>query len=347
MVQTCKKILEPVFMPSCRDDLIATAGATHGLHTISHLLFSPGDIVFVENPTYFIATTVFRSDNDFNVKSGQYFDTEVDALGRGFKVVAMEIEVAMTFWCTTHCAPNNCFSLRMSRTLAVKSKWCAFPYITPTLYNTCCCVYYVTVPLDDSGIIPEELEKVIVANKDYRPRELTKKKPYWGMLYVLANFQNPRGMCLPPGMHPFLPSPLPSFSPYFLPLPSPPSSSSSPFLPLPLSLSSPPPPLPPFFPSSSSSPFLPLPLSLSPPPPPLSFFPSSSSPFLPLPLSLVLRMDTYAHCFTCTCLDRCKRVIELARKYNLLVVSDDVYNLIYHDKPPPRLFSYDNKQVLQ
>ena len=55
--------------------------------------------------------------------------------------------------------------------------------------------------MDDAGIIPEELEKVIEANKDYRPRQLTERKPYWGMLYVLASFQNPRGMCLPPGMY--------------------------------------------------------------------------------------------------------------------------------------------------
>ena len=53
--------------------------------------------------------------------------------------------------------------------------------------------------MDENGIVPEELEKVIEANKDYRPREITEKKPYWGILYVLANFQNPRGMCLPPG----------------------------------------------------------------------------------------------------------------------------------------------------
>ena len=42
-------------------------------------------------------------------------------------------------------------------------------------------------------------------------------------------------------------------------------------------------------------------------------------------------------------IEHCRRVIELARKYNLLVVSDDVYNLLYHDKPPARLFSFDKK----
>lgn len=60
-------------------------------------------------------------------------------------------------------------------------------------------LFIVIVPIDNLGVIPEELEKVIEANKNYKPRELTVRKPYWGILYVLANFQNPRGMCLPPG----------------------------------------------------------------------------------------------------------------------------------------------------
>ena len=41
--------------------------------------------------------------------------------------------------------------------------------------------------------------------------------------------------------------------------------------------------------------------------------------------------------------DRGKKVIELARKYNLLIVSDDVYNLTSRDTAPARLFSFDKK----
>ena len=116
--------------------------------------------------------------------------------------------------------------------------------------------------MDDSGIIPEELEKVIEANKGHRPRELTERKPYWGVLYVLANYQNPRGMCLPPGMI----------------------------------------------------------------------------------LVVTAGLDNVVVVVVVVVVvDRCRRVIELARKYNLLVISDDVYNLLYHDKPPVRLFSYDYK----
>ena len=48
-------------------------------------------------------------------------------------------------------------------------------------------------------------------------------------------------------------------------------------------------------------------------------------------------------------LARCKRVVELAREYDLLVVCDDVYNCLYfpdsfkNGHPPQRLFAYDNK----
>ena len=55
----------------CSDDIVATAGATQGLHIITHLLFSAGDIVFVENTTYFVATKIFQSDGGLNMKSGE------------------------------------------------------------------------------------------------------------------------------------------------------------------------------------------------------------------------------------------------------------------------------------
>ena len=47
---------------------------------------------------------------------------------------------------------------------------------------------------------------------------------------------------------------------------------------------------------------------------------------------------------TCLIVDRCRRVVELARKYDLLVVCDDVYNLLYFgENPPHRLFEFDKK----
>ena len=49
---------------------MATSGATQALHLISHVLFDPGDIVFVENPTYFIATKIFQLDAGLKLKTG-------------------------------------------------------------------------------------------------------------------------------------------------------------------------------------------------------------------------------------------------------------------------------------
>jgi len=41
--------------------------------------------------------------------------------------------------------------------------------------------------------------------------------------------------------------------------------------------------------------------------------------------------------------DKCSRIIKLARKYNVLLFCDDVYNLFYYDgQPRKRLFAYDN-----
>ncbi len=54
-----------------REDIMATSGATHGLHMIAHLLFAPGDIAFVENPTYFLANTLFQNDAGLVVKGGE------------------------------------------------------------------------------------------------------------------------------------------------------------------------------------------------------------------------------------------------------------------------------------
>uniref|UniRef100_F1KUP4 Aminotransferase class I/classII large domain-containing protein n=1 Tax=Ascaris suum TaxID=6253 RepID=F1KUP4_ASCSU len=43
---------------------------------------------------------------------------------------------------------------------------------------------------------------------------------------------------------------------------------------------------------------------------------------------------------------KCERVVKLARKYHVLILSEDVYNMLYYDgstKPPKRLFAYDSQ----
>ena len=44
------------------EDLLVTSGATQGLSMLSTLLFSPGDLAFVEDPTYFIALRMLKLD---------------------------------------------------------------------------------------------------------------------------------------------------------------------------------------------------------------------------------------------------------------------------------------------
>ena len=58
----------------------------------------------------------------------------------------------------------------------------------------------LAVPVDEEGIIPSELEKVLQAHQDYRPREPTERKPYWAMLYLIPVYHNPTGVCLSPGV---------------------------------------------------------------------------------------------------------------------------------------------------
>ena len=50
---------------------MVTAGASQGLSMLSTLLFSPGDLVFVEDPTYFIALRMLREDCGLQCVAGR------------------------------------------------------------------------------------------------------------------------------------------------------------------------------------------------------------------------------------------------------------------------------------
>lgn len=63
-------------------------------------------------------------------------------------------------------------------------------------------MYVISVssaPMDDDGLIPEELEKTIQAHLSIKPREMKGNKPFWSMLYLIPTFHNPTGTCLSPG----------------------------------------------------------------------------------------------------------------------------------------------------
>ena len=47
-----------------------TAGASHGLHLLTSIFFSPGDIVFTEHSTYFSALQVLCDGLGMSPKSG-------------------------------------------------------------------------------------------------------------------------------------------------------------------------------------------------------------------------------------------------------------------------------------
>lgn len=58
------------------NDLVVTAGATQGLSLLSSLFFTAGDLVFVEDPTYFIALRILQEDLGLNCVPGQ-LETDV------------------------------------------------------------------------------------------------------------------------------------------------------------------------------------------------------------------------------------------------------------------------------
>lgn len=149
------------------ENLFVTSGATNGLLLLAYLMFTSGDLVFCEDPTYFMAISILRDDSELDL---------------------------------------------------------------------------VSVPTDNHGIIPEELEKRLQASHAHRSHPLTPKRPFWAMLYLIPAFQNPTGSVLGP--------------------------------------------------------------------------------------------------------DRFKKIISLARRYKLLVVCDDVYNLLYFGNggPQNRLFAFDDPE---
>ena len=135
---------------------MVTAGATHGLSLLSSVAFSPGDTVFVENPTYYLAMNVLKTS--------------------GLKIV-----------------PGEAMHLRDCNFLSSE------------------------VPMDDQGVIVEQLERLFAEHLSKPSCPLTDKKPFSAMFYSMTVFHNPTGINLSPSnLLSSFPSLLPLFP--FLPL---------------------------------------------------------------------------------------------------------------------------------
>ena len=61
---------ELIFSLSHRSDLVETSGATSGLHLISSVFFGTGDLVFMEEFSYFIAINILRDGLRHNCQPG-------------------------------------------------------------------------------------------------------------------------------------------------------------------------------------------------------------------------------------------------------------------------------------
>ncbi|XP_028407687.1 uncharacterized protein LOC114530281 [Dendronephthya gigantea] len=70
-VQELAKFLSKRYQdPVDSNDIVCTSGATNGLMMVTLMMFQPGDYVFVEDPTYFIAIKMFRQDLGLNILGG-------------------------------------------------------------------------------------------------------------------------------------------------------------------------------------------------------------------------------------------------------------------------------------
>ena len=57
-----------------------TCGATHGLHLVASTLVQHGGVVFVEDPTYFLALDVLQSDLGLQIKTFLSVDDHLEQL---------------------------------------------------------------------------------------------------------------------------------------------------------------------------------------------------------------------------------------------------------------------------
>ena len=92
--------------PVSTQTLILTCGATHGLHLAASTLLQTtagGGVVFVENPTYFIALDIFQ---DLKLKVVSYERGDMDDLAQKVSTEKSKIEHPQKFWGLIYTVPT-------------------------------------------------------------------------------------------------------------------------------------------------------------------------------------------------------------------------------------------------
>ncbi|XP_041481705.1 uncharacterized protein YER152C-like isoform X2 [Lytechinus variegatus] len=77
-IQMAKFLTRIYQSPVHSDNILCSAGASQGLNFLSTHFFKKGDLVFVEDPTYFLALTAFRHDQQLNVVAVAKEDDGID-----------------------------------------------------------------------------------------------------------------------------------------------------------------------------------------------------------------------------------------------------------------------------
>ena len=57
----------------------------------------------------------------------------------------------------------------------------------------------LTVPTDAEGVDCGALDQLLGEHKSKSTMTVDEKHPFWSMVYLIPTYNNPRGMCFPPG----------------------------------------------------------------------------------------------------------------------------------------------------
>ena len=94
-----------------KDELILTTGATNGLHLVTSSLVRSGGVVFVENPSYFIALNILSGDMGLTVVPVNMAEQglDVEELERGIAEAVKNHDITVQdgrFWGMIYTIPT-------------------------------------------------------------------------------------------------------------------------------------------------------------------------------------------------------------------------------------------------